>query len=178
MSRGKLCIDVCVCIYVCLYICICTCTCMYSDGWLCAAARCAYTCVYVFICAHIYVYVHVYVCILMDGNESRLMCMGWLWLVGLIKYRSLLQKSPIKRQYSAQETYNFIDPTDRSHPISAYFAAARCAAVCMCMCVFCIYIVYYIYIHTNIHTYTWMVMSCGKVCKMHIHICVYVCVKI
>jgi len=23
-----------------------------------------------------------------------------------------------KRQYSAKETYNFIDPTDRSHPIT------------------------------------------------------------
>jgi len=30
---------------------------------------------------------------------------------------SLLQKSPVKERYSAKETYNLIDPTDRSHPI-------------------------------------------------------------
>ena len=37
---------------------------------------------------------------------------GWLWLVGSKNYRSLLQKSPVKRQYSAQESYNLIDPTN------------------------------------------------------------------
>ena len=31
---------------------------------------------------------------------------------------SLLQKSPIKRRYSAKETYNFREPTNHSHPIS------------------------------------------------------------
>ena len=33
-------------------------------------------------------------------------------IVGLFCKRALQ-----KRQYSAKETYNFIDPTDRSHPI-------------------------------------------------------------
>jgi len=33
--------------------------------------------------------------------------------IGLFGKRALQ-----KRQYSAKETYNFIDPTDRSHPIS------------------------------------------------------------
>jgi len=30
---------------------------------------------------------------------------------------SLLQKSPIKRLFSAKETYNFQEPTNRSYPI-------------------------------------------------------------
>jgi len=30
---------------------------------------------------------------------------------------SLLQKSPVKRQYSAKETCNFREPTNRSHPV-------------------------------------------------------------
>jgi len=33
-------------------------------------------------------------------------------IIGLFCKRALL-----KRRYSAKETYNFIDPTDRSHPI-------------------------------------------------------------
>jgi len=32
-------------------------------------------------------------------------------------YRSLLQKRPIKRRYSAKETYNMKEPTNHSHPI-------------------------------------------------------------
>jgi len=36
-------------------------------------------------------------------------------IIGLFCKRALL-----KRQYSAKETYNFVDPTDRSHPISIY----------------------------------------------------------
>jgi len=43
--------------------------------------------------------------------------MGWLRLVGSINCISLLHKSPVKRLYSAKETYNFIHPTNRSHPI-------------------------------------------------------------
>jgi len=33
-------------------------------------------------------------------------------IIGLFSKRAL-----IKRRYAAKETYNFIDPTDRSHPI-------------------------------------------------------------
>jgi len=32
--------------------------------------------------------------------------------------RSLLQKSPIKEMYSAQEIYNIKDPTHRSHTLA------------------------------------------------------------
>jgi hypothetical protein len=43
---------------------------------------------------------------------------GWLQLVGSIKLLISFAKETYKRDYSAKETYNFIDPTDRSHPIS------------------------------------------------------------
>ena len=47
--------------------------------------------------------------------------MGWLRLVGSIKLQVSFAKEPWKkRQYSAKETYNLIDPTNRSHPISWY----------------------------------------------------------
>ena len=36
----------------------------------------------------------------------------------LKNHRSLLQKSSIKRRYSAQESYDFTEPTNRSHPIA------------------------------------------------------------
>jgi len=41
--------------------------------------------------------------------------MGWLRLVGSLNYRTLFQN----RWYSAKETYNFKDPTNRSHPIAS-----------------------------------------------------------
>ena len=39
-----------------------------------------------------------------------------------------------KRRYSAKETYSFIDPTDRSHPIQ-YVVAQMCVYVCVFVCV-------------------------------------------
>jgi len=47
--------------------------------------------------------------------------MGWLWLVGSIKLQVSFAKESYKRdnkrEYSAKETYNFTNPTNRSHPI-------------------------------------------------------------
>ena len=48
---------------------------------------------------------------------------GFLFGVGLVsridKILGLFcKRALIKRRYSAKETYNLIDPTDRSHPIS------------------------------------------------------------
>ena len=44
--------------------------------------------------------------------------MGWLWLVGSIKLQVSFAKEPCKRDAILQkETYNLIDPTDRSHPM-------------------------------------------------------------
>jgi len=46
--------------------------------------------------------------------------MEWLQLIGSIKsYVSFKKRALQKRRYSAKETYNFIDPTDRSHLIHA-----------------------------------------------------------
>jgi len=51
---------------------------------------------------------------------------GWLWLVGSIKIIGLFCKRALqKRRYSAKETYNFIDPTDRSHPIGNDYGVAK-----------------------------------------------------
>jgi len=62
-------------------------------------------------CVHTMIYIHTLMIYLH---------MGWLRLVGSLKLWSLLQKSPIKRLYSAKETYNFKEPTNRSHPIPSW----------------------------------------------------------
>jgi len=52
--------------------------------------------------------------------------MGWLSLVGSLKFIGLFCKRALeKRQYSGKETYNLIDPTNRSHPIYIH--------MCICM---------------------------------------------
>jgi len=47
--------------------------------------------------------------------------MGWLWLAGSIKLQVSFAKESYtrdnKREYSAKETYNFTNPSNRSHPI-------------------------------------------------------------
>jgi len=43
--------------------------------------------------------------------------MGWLRLVGSLKLYVSFAKELYKRRYSAKETYNFQEPTNRSHPI-------------------------------------------------------------
>jgi len=52
-------------------------------------------------------------------THVRLPCLLWVALVSRIdKIIGLFCKTGRwKRRYSAKETYNFIDPTDRSHPI-------------------------------------------------------------
>jgi len=73
-----------------------------------------------------------------------------------------------KRRYSAKETYNFIDPTDRSHPICLNMYA----------CIYtCLYIYIYAYMHapTGIFGYTITHLhTCIKV-HTHTHIRMFVC---
>jgi len=70
-------------------------------------------CVCIFVCLRVFasVYVVVFVCWCNAygvASVSRIVT-----IIGLFCKRALL-----KRQYSANETYNLIDPTDCSHPIS------------------------------------------------------------
>jgi len=65
--------------------------------------------------------------------------MGWLRLVGSIKIKGLFCKRALsKRRYSAKETYNFIDPTDRSDPISMRIRTVV-YTLHMCVCVSVVY---------------------------------------
>ena len=52
------------------------------------------------------------------GLTEWLICMGWLRLVASIKLQvSFAKYSLFYRALLAKETYNFIEPTNRSHPI-------------------------------------------------------------
>jgi len=61
----------------------------------------------------------------MTWSGLKIFDMRWLRLVGSLKWyvflaeydMSLLQKSPIKVPYSARKTYDFKEPTNRSHRI-------------------------------------------------------------
>ena len=62
--------------------------------------------------------------------------MGWLWLVGSIKLQFSFAKEAHKRDNILQKkTCNFINSTDRSHPICVVVRAAVCCSVCVCVCV-------------------------------------------
>ena len=51
--------------------------------------------------------------------SASLAAMGWLRLVGSLKLQVSFAKEPYKKElYSAKETYNFKEPTNRSNPIA------------------------------------------------------------
>jgi len=54
-----------------------------------------------------------------EGGLDRDQSIGWLRIVGSLKLQVSFAKGPNKRDYSAKETYNFKDSTNRSHPISS-----------------------------------------------------------
>jgi len=72
----------------------------------------------VYVCAWMCVFVCVRVCVCI---VSGFLCMGWLRLVGSLKlYVSFSEYSLFYRALLQKETYNFKEPTNRSHPISEY----------------------------------------------------------
>ena len=107
----------------------------------------------------------------MNGGKTRKCdcgCYGVALVSRIEKIVGLFCKGDLlKRRYSAKETYNFIDPTDRSHPTRAEL---RCGFVHIgtkiCMHVYRSYVYKYTYIHKYIcmHVY---------IC-IYIHICVYI----
>ena len=75
--------------------------------------------IYIFTCTCTYMHIHVYTYMSMLQTPTRHWNTYGVALVSRIdKIVGLFcKRAPQKRQYSAKETYNFIDPTDRSHPI-------------------------------------------------------------
>jgi len=101
---------VCVCVHAYVHVCMCVGVCVYIYMWV---GRWVCMCVYVGV-----VYTYVYVCIRVCTS-----CMPESYGVASIsridKIIGLFWKRALeKRLYSAKETYNFIDPTNRSHPIA------------------------------------------------------------
>jgi len=82
-----------------------------------------------------------------------------LKIMGLFCKRALL-----KRYYSAKETYNFKEPTNRSHPI--------CACISINVAHICVHVLN-VYSHVTIERYTHM---CACISLNLAHICVHVLV--
>jgi len=66
-----------------------------------------------------------------------------------------------KRHYSAKETCNFIDPTDRSHPI--LHCSAQMVYIYMYVCIYTNMNIYYIHIHVCMNIYI-------NICIYHMNI--------
>ena len=79
------------------------------------------------VCRNTYICTHVIICIYM--NKKRQDCYGVASVSRINKITGLFCKRALqKRRYSAKETCNFIDPTNRSHPIMEY-SQKQCDAV-------------------------------------------------
>jgi len=116
-----------------------------------------WTYIYIYTHINIYIYVYIYVCIHIYrygvASVSRIDK-----IIGLFCKRALE-----KRRYSAKETYNLIDPTDRSHPI-AHNPMQRDRANT--------------FKHTYIYTYIYMYIYIRIYVQIYMHIYVYIYIYI
>jgi len=135
---------VCVCVRVCVCMCVHVCACVCMSVHVCACVcMCVHVCVCVFECLCVsWGYGAVDKAIFQKNVNKRPFCVR-CFIYGVAtdsridkitclfcRIMSLLQDSFTK------ETYNFIDPTNRSHPISrvavcavVYYSVFQCAAV-------------------------------------------------
>jgi len=132
-------------------------------------------CTYICIC----VYIHTYV-----WNKNCRWCPVSIYTYGVAlasridkKIGLFCKRALQKRRYSAKETYDFIEPTDRSHPIVCMYTymlkSKHIASRRSCFeCAACVYVLVYSYVHTCIPRKK---MARGVLCVyVHICTCVYV----
>jgi len=113
-----------------------------------------------------YIFVYIYICKLIFALAAYFYryrafdTIDWMALVSRIdKIIGLFCKKALqKRQYSAKETYNLIDPTYRSHPIS----------ICMYVCT---HVFAFIFVYT--YTHVCMYMHIQLYVRMNIYIYIY-----
>jgi len=84
-----------------------------------------YICKYVYM--HVYTHIHTHTHKNTGTRQTTLHQRRWTYGVALVsrldKIIGLFCKRGLqKSQYSAKDTYSFIDPTDRSHPIDCLIA--------------------------------------------------------
>jgi len=128
---------------------------------------------------HMYIHIHVHIHILIHTHththshiymqlDENIFSHGWAPISRILNIIGLfLQKRLWKRRYSATETYNFKEATNRSHPIHN-----KQSVSCACVCT---------YIYTSIHTNThapcmcvWMYMYVYVYVYMVLYVCMHV----
>jgi len=135
----------CIHTYICTYIHTQAYSYRYVSRRACAVEISSVCPIYVYVdeCTRAYTYIPVCGC----------MNMGWLWLVGSLKVQDKSQMISLFCRISfllqgsfAKESYDFKDPTNRSHPI-------QCNMPCRGSVMKCIYVYICIYIHLYVCTY-------------------------
>ena len=107
-------------------------------------------CVYMRVCVHTYIHFHLFCTYVVIYRHGVATCSRLHKIIGLF-----CKRAPWKRRYSAKETCNFKEPSNRSHPILATRLNKREALmrvyVCVCVCV-CVYacVCVRIYIYANV----------------------------
>jgi len=90
-----------------------------------------YTCIYIYayICMHVHIYIHIYLhtyCTFEWCTAPSPSNYGVATISRLLQIIGLFCKKALKnRRYSAKETYNFKEPTNRSHRISRILTSER-----------------------------------------------------
>jgi len=148
-----------------------------------------YTNVYVNVCTwcvlFIYSHIQMYMWIYVHGMHTNVyvnictwhsyLCYAVAATSRLLKIISLFCKRDLyKRRYSAKETNNFEEPTNRSHPICIYIYTYICIYIMyicsdthlqhLCMCI------HVVYMCSSIHSHLYV--DVNKL-HMYVYICIY-----
>jgi len=169
-------------IHIYTYVYICTRT-LYEQARLPAGGYISIQCIHMCSFQYVYILKYIYKCIRIYEYTNK--CVYWYGVASasrIDKIIGLFCKGTLqKKEYSAQETYNLIDPTNQSHRIPlhasgsilwAQLTVTNCGKIVLCL---------YTYIHT--HIYMYVPTSCkSTVYNTYIHtqhICIliyiYVC---
>jgi len=136
------------------------------ERWIMGTYICVCVCACIYICVRLYIRICVWIHLYSAGS-------GMATISRIRKIIGLFCKRALKkRQYSAKETYNFKEPTDRSHPIlesnmwvrvCIYIHTLQMGYICICI---------YVYVYVCVCIY---LLQMGYIC-ICIYVYVYVCV--
>jgi len=119
-------------------------------------------CVYMRVCVHTYIHFHLFCTYVVIYRYGVATCSRLHKIISLF-----CKRAPWKRRYSAKETCNFKEPSNRSHPILAtrlnkrealmwvYVCVCVCVYVCMrvCVCVYTYMPMYWKWTYIHVYRY-------------------------
>jgi len=131
-------------VYTHIYVYICMHTCKRKNVYVTYIYICMYTCIYIYVYIFVYMYTYIHTCMYICAYRYVYPCIYVYIQTETFSWRQckrhevasssrllksigvFCKRATQKRQYSAKETCNFKEPTNRSHPTAFYCMLLAC----------------------------------------------------